>query len=80
MCERRENESMVAYVMRYVAEQPRSVLAVVAMVAVCAVYADLKSFISDSLDNQRETAKILSELSTRIQELEGRYDKFHPIK
>lgn len=80
MCERRVNEHLVVYLLRYVAEQPKVFLAIIGFIMTAVVYVDLKQFIAESTQCQRDTAKAISELAIRIQELEVRYDKFHPIK
>lgn len=80
MCERREKENMVAYLLRYVAEQPKAILALIGLIAASFVYIDFRSYINENTQCQRESVKVLTELTIRIQELEARFDKFHPIQ
>lgn len=46
MCEKRPNEPWLAYMCRYVVEQPRAVLAVIGIAAAIVLYCDLRSFIA----------------------------------
>lgn len=80
MCDRRPQESFVVYLLRYVVEQPKAILALIGFGMAWVVYLDFKQYIYENTQCQRETAKALSELALRVQELETRYDKFHPIK
>lgn len=80
MCERRERESLLVYFLRYVVEQPKAILAVIGFAMAWVVYVDFKQYIYENTQCQRETAKALSELALRVQELEARYDKFHPVQ
>ena len=75
MCEKRPNEPWLAYVCRYLAEQPRAVLAVIGLIAASVLYCDLRSFIAEQSRAQEESVRVLTEMSTRLQTIEHRIEK-----
>ena len=57
MCEKRPNEPWLAYMCRYVVEQPRAVLAVIGIAAAIVLYCDLRSFIAEQAEAQEKTIR-----------------------
>ena len=77
MCEKRPNEPWLAYVCRYLAEQPRAVLAVIGLIAASVLYCDLRAFIAEQSRAQEESVRVLTEMSTRLQTIEHRIEILH---
>ena len=77
MCEKRPNEPWLAYMCRYVVEQPRAVLAVIGSAAAIVLYCDLGSFIAEQAEAQEKTIRVLSEMSVRLQTIEHRMEVLH---
>ena len=77
MCEKRPNELWLAYMCRYVVEQPRAVLAVIGIAAAIVLYCDLRSFISEQAEAQEKTIRVLSEMFVRLQTIEHRMEVLH---
>lgn len=77
MCEKRPNEPWLAYMCRYVVEQPRAVLAVIGLAAAIVLYCDLRSFIAEQAEAQEKTIRVLSEMSVRLQTIEHRMEVYH---
>ena len=77
MCEKRPNEPWLAYMCRYVVEQPRAVLAVIGIAAAIVLYCDLRSFIAEQAEAQEKTIRVLSEMSVRLQTIEYRMEVLH---
>ena len=77
MCEKRPNEPWLAYMCRYVVEQPRAVLAVIGIAAAIVLYCDLRSFIAEQAEAQEKTIRVLSEMSVRLQTIEHRMEVLH---
>lgn len=70
MCQRKEHEPYVLYLLRYAAEQPRTILAVVGLVAAGVMYGDMRALMREQVQAYREVASQLSELNVRITDLE----------
>ncbi len=70
MCTRRDNEPFVVYLLRYAAEQPRTILAVIGLLAAGVMYCDLLAVFREQVQAYREVASQLSELNVRINDLE----------
>ncbi len=77
MCEKRPNEPWLAYMCRYVVEQPQAVLAVIGIAAAIVLYCDLRSFIAELAEAQEKTIRVLSEMSVRLQTIEHRMEVYH---
>jgi len=60
MCERRENEAWFVYLLRYVQEQPRVVLAFIGLAAAVWLYMDMQALIRSHAEvNERMIGAIL---------------------
>ncbi len=70
MCQRKEHEPYLLYLLRYAAEQPRSILAVVGLVAAGIMYGDMRALMREQVQAYREVASQLAELNVRINDLE----------
>lgn len=74
MCERKENEPMVVYLLRYVAEQPRALMALIGFLAAAYMYMDLMSFVRESTDNMRVVGAKLEIAITKLEHLEREHE------
>lgn len=85
MCQRKENEPLLVYLLRYVAEQPRALMALLGFLAAGYMYVDLMSFVRESTENMREIGTELrafrgesqaqmQEANTRLQHLEREHE------
>lgn len=74
MCKRNENEPMLAYLLRYLAEQPRAILAAVGLVAAGYMYFDLMAFVRENTEVQRQSAAQLQEINVRLAHLEREHE------
>lgn len=70
MCQRKDHEPYVIYMLRYAAEQPRTILAVVGLAAAAVMYVDMRDLMREQVQAYREVAGQLSELNIRINDLE----------
>ncbi len=70
MCQRKEHEPYLLYLLRYAAEQPRTILAVGGLVAAGVMYGDMRALMREQVQAYREVASQLSELNVRITDLE----------
>lgn len=73
MCDKRPDEPMVAYLLRYVAEQPRALMALLGFLAAGYMYVDLMSFVRESTMSMRELVievqSAREEIVTKVQTL-----------
>lgn len=74
MCKRKENEPMLAYVLRYLAEQPRAILAAVGLFAAGYMYFDLMAFVRENTEVQRQSTAQLQEINVRLAHLEREHE------
>lgn len=74
MCQRKEAEPMLVYLLRYIAEQPRAILATVGLVAAGYMYFDLMAFVRENTANMRDVAVQLREVNTRLLHLEREHE------
>lgn len=74
MCTRNEGEKLLPYLLRYIQEQPRAVMATVGMACAIGVYVDARSFFSDQTDAFRSVAEELKELNVRVSHLEREHE------
>lgn len=74
MCDKRPDEPMVAYLLRYLVEQPRAILACIGLVAAGYMYFDLMTFVRESTSVQRDIGVQLREINTRLQHLEREHE------
>lgn len=76
---------MVVYLLRYVAEQPRALMALIGFLAAAYMYMDLMSFVRESTENMQEVGTELrafrgenraqmKEANTRLQHLEREHE------
>lgn len=74
MCKREEGEKLVPYVLRYIQEQPRVVMAAVGMACAVGVYIDARQFFGDQTEAFRSVATELKELNIRVSHLEREHE------
>jgi hypothetical protein len=74
MCQRKENEPILVYLLRYFAEQPRSVLGFLGFAAAVYMYFDLMAFVRENTAVQRENVVQLQEINVRISHLEREHE------
>lgn len=58
--------------MRWAAEQPKTILAFVGLVAAGVLYADFKNYLHEQSLMQKDTVRVLTELTARIEHIERR--------
>lgn len=75
MCQRRENEPVWSYALRWVAEQPKTILAMVGLVAAGVIYVDFKNYLYEQSLLQKDTVRVLTELTARIEHIERRLEQ-----
>lgn len=75
MCQRREGEAWVVWVLRQMVERPVAIVTVVSWAAAAVLYVDVRSFMREQTQAYVETATALRELSLRISQLEN--NSFH---
>lgn len=69
MCTRKEGEPLFLYLLRYTAEQPKTLLAIIGIVAACVLYTDLKGFMAEQTKAYTEIVKELKEVKAEIHEV-----------
>lgn len=73
MCDKKENEPMIVYLLRYVADQPRALMALLGFLAAGYMYVDLMSFVRESTMSMRELVTEVQsareEIVTKVQSL-----------
>jgi hypothetical protein len=74
MCQRKENEPWVAYVLRYVTEQPKALMAIIGFAAAAYMYFDLMTFVRENTAVQRENVVQLQEINVRLNHLEREHE------
>ena len=74
MCQRKDNESWVAFMLRYFVEEPKAVMALVGFCAAAYMYFDLMSFVRENTAVQRENVKQLQEVNVRLLHLEREHE------
>ena len=75
MCQRKENEPFCVYFLRYLAEQPRAILAVIGFLAAAYMYFDLMSFVRENTAVQRENVAQLQEMNVRLSHQEREHER-----
>lgn len=75
MCEKQPNETTAAYLCRLIIEQPRSVLAVVALAGCAVLYNDFRGLLQQQQASQTEMVRVLTTLTDRIETLEKTVDR-----
>ena len=68
MCTRKEGEPLWAYLLRYAVEQPRTLLAVIGIIAACVLYTDLKGFMAEQTKAYAEIVKELQAVKVELHE------------
>lgn len=74
MCKREEGEKLLPYVLRYIQEQPRVVMAAVGMACAVGVYVDARVFFGEQTEVTREVAIELKEINVRMSHLEREHE------
>lgn len=74
MCQRKENEHWILYLLRYFVEEPKAVMALVGFCAATYMYFDLMSFVRENTAVQRENVKQLQEVNVRLLHLEREHE------
>ena len=74
MCQRKENEPWLLYLLRYFVEEPKAVMALVGFCAAAYMYFDLMSFVRENTAVQRENVKQLQEVNVRLLHLEREHE------
>lgn len=74
MCQRKENEPWILYLLRYLVEEPKAVMALVGFCAAAYMYFDLMSFVRENTAVQRENVKQLQEVNVRLLHLEREHE------
>lgn len=74
MCKRLENEPLWAYFLRYLAEQPRAIVAAIGLFAAGYMYFDLMAFVRENTEVQRQSAAQLQEINVRLSHLEREHE------
>lgn len=74
MCKRNEGEPLLPYLLRYMQEQPRAVMAFVGMSAAVGVYADNRQFTNKAIDRLDDVASELRELNTKQGSIDNRLE------
>lgn len=74
MCQRKENEPWILYLLRYFVEEPKAVMALVGFCAAAYMYFDLMTFVRENTEVQRENVKQLQEVNVRLLHLEREHE------
>ena len=74
MCQRKQNEPWVSYILRYIVEEPKSIMAVIGFFAATYMYFDLMSFVRENTAVQRENVVQLQEINVRLNHLEREHE------
>lgn len=75
MCVRKEGEALIPYFLRYIQEQPRVVMAFVAMACAVGVYLDMRSFVDKHMEALKQVTVELRTMNTRLEHLEREHEK-----
>ena len=74
MCQRREKEPWLSYVLRYFTEEPKSIMALIGFAAATYMYFDLMTFVRENTEVQRENVAQLQEINVRLNHLEREHE------
>ena len=74
MCKRNEGEALLPYLLRYIQEQPRVVMAFVGMFAAVGVYVDHRGFVLEQVQAMREVSAELRTINARLEHLEREHE------
>ncbi len=74
MCKRNEGEALVPYILRYIQEQPRVVMAFVAMACAIGIYVDMRNFVDKHMDTLGEMTAELKSINNRLEHLEREHE------
>lgn len=74
MCQRKDGEPWLVFILRYVTEEPKSIMALIGFVAAIYMYFDLMSFVRENTAVQRENVKQLQEVNVRLLHLEREHE------
>ena len=72
MCEKKEGEPMLVYLLRYIVEQPRAILALLGFIAAAYMYVDLMAFVRENTQSMREITTQVREMSEQVREANTR--------
>lgn len=75
MCVRKEGEALIPYFLRYIQEQPRVVMAFVAMACAVGVYLDMRCFVDKHMEALQQVTVELRTMNTRLEHLEREHEK-----
>jgi len=78
MCAKQPTESNIAYIARLIIEQPRSVLAVVALGGCAILYHDFRGLLQTQQASQTEIVRVLTEMTDRIEQIETTVARLTP--
>lgn len=70
MCTRKEGEPLWAYLLRYAVEQPKTLLAVIGIIAASVLYTDLRNFMTEQTKAYSEIVNELQEMKVDIHKIE----------
>lgn len=74
MCQRKDNEPWVVFMLRYFVEEPKAVMALVGFCAATYMYFDLMNFVRENTAVQRENVVQLQEINVRLNHLEREHE------
>lgn len=74
MCKRVEGEKILPYLLRYIQEQPRVVMAFIAMACALGMYMDMRAFVDKHMDTLQNVTAELKEMNTRLEHLEREHE------
>ena len=74
MCQRKDGEPWLVFMLRYFVEEPKAVMALVGFCAAAYMYFDLMSFVRENTAVQRENVKQLQEVNVRLLHLEREHE------
>lgn len=75
MCQRRENEPWLLYAFRWLAEQPKLLLAFAGCAAAVGVYVDHRAFVLEQVQALREVSTELRTINARLEHLEREHEQ-----
>lgn len=70
MCQRKENEPLLVYFMRYLTEQPQSIMAVVGFAAAAYMYVDLMDYVRENTTIMRDLKIEMHDANAHLKQLE----------
>ena len=71
---RKDGEPWLFYAVRYLADQPRTLMAFVGMAAAVGVYVDHRGFVLEQVQAMREVSAELRTINARLEHLEREHE------